>query len=111
MATRKRKTTSSSLRDADAHSSITTTMGGWICLCFRVRVFEEFPKAPRVDSTKTTGTVLLPTSLKKLGCTRWVGLAAYASVTTTTTVLTISSAQDMGKIAFTAITGTGPSRM
>src|ERR1700687_3719198 len=111
MPTVKRRTTLLSQLDVDAHSSITTTMGGWICLCFPPLVFEGFPRAPRIDSIKTIGMVHLPTSLTKLGCTRWGGLAAYASVTTTTTVLTISSAQGTGRIASIAITGTARSRM
>src|SRR5258708_6809228 len=111
MATKIRKSTSSSQRGAAAHLLITTTMGGWICLCFRVLVFEGLPKAPRIDYTKTTGTAHLRTSRIKLVCTRSGGPAASASETTTTTVLTIYSAQRTGRISSTVTTATERSLM
>src|SRR3954471_8180282 len=106
MATKKQRSTSSSPQDPVAHSSITTTMGGWTCLCSPVLVFEALLKAPPIDSTKITGTAHLPTSRKKLACIRSGGPAASASETTTTTVLTTSSAQRMGRISSTVTTGT-----
>src|SRR5947207_15794117 len=111
MGTKRPKSTSSNQRDAAARSSITTTTGGWICLFFPVLVFEELPKAPPIDCTKTIGTAHLRTSPKKLVYTPSGGHAAYASETTTTTVLTIYSAPPMGRTSFTATTVTEPSLM
>src|SRR6266567_4847016 len=111
MGTKRQRSTSSSQRGAAAHLSTTTTMGGWICLCFRVLVFEGLPKAPRIDCTKTTGTAHLQTSRIKLVCTRSGGPAASASETTTTTVLTIFFATRKGRTSFTTTTATERSLM
>src|SRR6266403_666239 len=106
MVTQKSKNTLWSLLVAAARSLITTTMGGWIFLCYAALVSEALRRARRIGCTRTIGMGPLRMSQKKQGCARSDGPAESASETTTTMALTTSFAPISGKTSFTAITGT-----